>query len=72
MPFDHPMPANAEIDSEPFILIFDGGIDVSGGVYFPQSRFSLAEMQRFAANFNLFIEALLESSDIPIHDISLL
>lgn len=67
--FEPPIPETAEVDVEPFLLLYDSGREVTGGIYFPKKRFSLIRMQRFASNFSKFMEALLEKPDRPICDV---
>lgn len=71
MSFEPPIPETVEMDVEPFILLSDSGREVSGGIYFPRNRFSLAKMQKFASNFSGFIEALAEKSEEPVYEIPL-
>lgn len=72
IPFDHPAPETIEVDIEPSMQLFDSGREVSGGIYFPKNRFSFARRQKFASNFKIFMEALLERADAPVYDVALL
>jgi Condensation domain/TubC N-terminal docking domain len=70
--FEPPMRENVEIDAEPSILLYDTDSGLSGGIFFPKNRFSLHGMHRFASNFGIFMDALLERPDGPIYDVAML
>ena len=69
--FEPPIPETIEVDIEPAIVLSDSGREVSGGIYFPRNRFSLARMQRFASNFGVFMDVLLERPGESVYDVAL-
>ena len=72
IPFEPPLQEAIDADTEPAMLLFDSGREVSGGVYFSKNCFSVARMEKFASNFDILVEALLDHPDKPIYDVVLL
>jgi hypothetical protein len=70
--FEHPIYRALEMDREPGVLLFDSGDEVSGGVSFPLSRFSMRAMERFSRNFLMLMWAFLRQPDARLRDIRLL
>lgn len=69
--FVHPMSNDIEMDGEPSVVLFDAGDEIVGSIYFRADRFSAASMERLAASFRAFIEALLEEPARRVKDIAL-
>ena len=58
-------------DTEPMMGFIEGPHDITGGIYFPRNRFSVASMERFARNFFVFLAALREEPWKRAADIAL-
>ena len=72
IPFEPPMRESIEVDAEPFILLSEVEAEVAGNVFFQKNRYHFDRMNKFASNFSIFVEALLENPDKPICDVALL
>lgn len=68
----HPMLRDLQRDTEPFLLLYDREAEISGDIYFALNRFSVPHMQKFAAAFQAFIQALLRRAREPLTKLSLL
>jgi hypothetical protein len=70
--FEQPILKLLEWDREPFLVLFDTGNEIVGGVDFPVNRFSIETMERFTSNLLLFIRAMVRQSNERVKDVLLL
>lgn len=71
LPFDNPVLERIHRDNEPIMLLFDEGLQVTGGVFYPVERFSPLEMERLARNYKTFLQALAESPGSKVNRVEL-
>jgi hypothetical protein len=69
--FVHPLTRISERDNEPTVLLYEGEEEVTGGVYFPRSRFSEQTMQRFARCLMLFVRTMMAEPNSKVADLPL-
>jgi len=69
--FTHPMLKDDDRDNEPVLMLYDRDSGVDGAICFPKNRHSFAQMERFAANFRIFLGVLAGRSDVKIQNIAL-
>jgi hypothetical protein len=75
--FRHPMLRNLEwhrnLDSgaEPVLLLYDAEHEVTGDVCFSRNRFAVADMERFAQTFLLFLHQLTRQPQMRLRDMIL-
>jgi len=68
VPFIHPMRRELDRDWEPSMQLFETADEVAGELLFPLSRFSHASMRKFADNFILLMEDLLNQPEGRVAD----
>jgi hypothetical protein len=71
IPFEHPMLAALERDTEPSVLLYDMDEGILGDLLFSLASLSEETMRRFSRNLIAFLTALSKLSDAPIGDIGL-
>lgn len=69
--FLNPALRTLEWDSDPEILLFDGGASIAGHLYFPRNRFSVPLMERFARNILNFLQVMVKEPERHISKIAL-
>lgn len=67
--FVHPMLRTLETDSEPSLLLYDRGPEVTGSLCYPINRFSPASMQEFVTSFLSVLQTLAHQPDTQIQDL---
>lgn len=71
IPFEHPMLATMERDTEPSILFREADTDVSGELLFSLADVSRRTIERFSRNLILFLTAIVDASDPAIEEVVL-
>ncbi len=66
---EHPMLHTLEKDAEPTVMLFEGDDEITGSVYFPRNRFSVADMEQFARHFQAFVGALARQPNARVKDV---
>lgn len=66
MELENLAPGIVEFDSEPSMLLVDGGEGIHGEVYYPMSRFEPQTLERFARTFVALLEVVLQNPETKI------
>ena len=61
--FEHPMLGQVEMDQEPGVIFFDSPDDLTGGLYFQRSRYTVQTMQRLARMLLLYLEIIMSEPE---------
>jgi hypothetical protein len=63
---DNPAVEKLRWDNEPVLLLYEMGDEVSGSLLFPSDQHSMPEMEKFAANFPVFVRYLIDDPSSPV------
>lgn len=69
---DNPVLKRHQQDSEPVVLLYDTETQIVGGVHFPANRYLPQTMQRFARNFEAFVQAMVRGSGQKVEHVAVL
>lgn len=69
--FDHPMLMSLDRETEPFVVFYDSGDEVIGGVHFPQNRFVAASMAQFGSDILLVLQNAIARRTGRLYDVEM-